>query len=222
MRKGTIVPALFLILLGAYLVLKELGTPIPGWEALWPVFPLAGGLASLGNYVFGKQRDPDQVFFGVAAALVGLAFFFITLGPLEYEDLRTWWPVFVLIGSVAFMAQWIAARFHNPTEWYGEEGGHNGHGQGAHNGIDHPAARDSRRRGEVREEIDMPGAQTLAQHVKGDPKQRQDADEGGGGRPNTDDEVQGFAPSGWTKFHKPILQARYIRLNNIWATTCTK
>lgn len=113
MRKGTIVPALFLILLGAYLVLKELGTPIPGWEALWPVFPLAGGLASLGNYVFGKQRDPDQVFFGVAAALVGLAFFFITLGPLEYEDLRTWWPVFVLIGSVAFMAQWIAARFRD-------------------------------------------------------------------------------------------------------------
>ncbi|HEY74416.1 MAG TPA: hypothetical protein G4N99_14250 [Thermoflexia bacterium] len=113
MRKGTIVPALFLILLGVYLLLKELGIGIPGWDIIWPVFPLAGGLASLGNYVFGKRRDPDQVFFGVAATLVGLAFFFITLGPLAYEDLRTWWPIFVLIGSVAFLAQWMAARFRD-------------------------------------------------------------------------------------------------------------
>ena len=113
MRKGTIVPALFLILLGAYLLLKELSIGIPDWDALWPVFPLAGGLASLGSYVLSERRDPDQVFFGVAGTLVGLAFFFITLGPLEYEDLRTWWPAFVLIGSAAFLAQWIAARFRD-------------------------------------------------------------------------------------------------------------
>ncbi len=113
MRKGTIVPALFLILLGAYLLLKELNVSIPSWDTIWPAFPLAGGLASLGNYAFGKRRDPDQIFFGVAATLVGLAFFFITLGPLAYKDLGTWWPVFVLIGSLAFLAQWMAARFRD-------------------------------------------------------------------------------------------------------------
>lgn len=113
MKKGTIVPALFLILLGAYLLLKELGVGIPGWDVIWPVFPLAGGLASLGGYVFGRRRDPDQVFFGVAGTLVGLVFFFITLGPLEYKHLGIWWPVFVLIGSAAFLAQWIAARFRD-------------------------------------------------------------------------------------------------------------
>ncbi|MFQ6100405.1 MAG: hypothetical protein ACE5OS_04130 [Anaerolineae bacterium] len=113
MRKGTVVLALFLILLGIYLLLQQAGIDIPGWDAIWPVFPFAGGLVLLGSYLFGERRDPGQVFLGTAAMLVGLAFFFITLGPLEYRDLETWWPVFVLIGSVAFLAQWAAARFRD-------------------------------------------------------------------------------------------------------------
>jgi len=113
MRKGTIIPALFLILLGVYFLLNELGIDIPGWDTIWPIFPLVGGLAFLGSYIFGQRRDPGQVFVGTAATLVGLVFFFITLGPLEYRDLGTWWPVFVLIGGVAFLAQWAAARFRD-------------------------------------------------------------------------------------------------------------
>ena len=113
MRKGTIIPALFLILLGVYFLLNELSIGIPGWDTIWPVFPLAGGLAFLAGYPFGSRRDPGLVFVGTAATLVGLWCFFITLGPLAYRDLGTWWPVFVLIGGVAFLAQWAAARFRD-------------------------------------------------------------------------------------------------------------
>ncbi len=113
MKKGTIIPALILILLGVYFLLGELGISIPGWDIIWPVFPLAGGLAFLGGYVFGSRHDPGMVFVGTSATLVGLMFFFITLGPLEYRDLGTWWPVFVLIGGVAFLAQWVAACFRD-------------------------------------------------------------------------------------------------------------
>lgn len=112
-RKGTIIPALFLILLGVYFLLDQLGVGISNWDALWPVFPFVGGLMLLGSYVFGQRRDPGTVFVGTAATLVGLAFFFITMGPLEYRDLETWWPVFVLIGGVAFLAQWAAAGFRD-------------------------------------------------------------------------------------------------------------
>lgn len=113
MKKGAIIPGLFLILLGTYFLLNELGVGIPGWDVIWPVFPLAGGLIFLCAYAFGSRRDPGLVFIGTAAALVGLVFFFITLGPLEYQDLETWWPAFVLIGSTAFLAQWIAACFRD-------------------------------------------------------------------------------------------------------------
>ncbi len=112
-RKGTVTLAVLLILLGAFLLLNELNLAIAGWDVLWPVFPLAGGLTLLGSYVFGEKRDPGKVFLGMALSLVALAFFFVTLGPLEYQDLGTWWPVFVLIGGVAFLAQWAAARFRD-------------------------------------------------------------------------------------------------------------
>jgi hypothetical protein len=113
MRKSAILPALVLILVGVYLLLDQLDIGIPSWDVMWPVFPFAGGLALLIGYIFGEQRDPGHVFLGTAATLLGLAFFFITLGPLEYSDLRTWWPVFVLIGGVAFLTQWAAARFRD-------------------------------------------------------------------------------------------------------------
>jgi hypothetical protein len=113
MRRGTVFLALVLILLGVYLLLSQLGIGVPGWDGIWPVLPLAGGLTLLGGYIFGERRDPGHVFLGTAATLVGLVFFFVTLGPLEYGDLSTWWPVFVLIGSVAFLALWIANRFRD-------------------------------------------------------------------------------------------------------------
>jgi len=112
-KKHTIIPALVLILLGTYFLLNELGVGIPGWDVIWPVFPFAGGLAFLWGYVFGQRHDPGLVFVGTAATLVGLVFFFFTLGALEYRDLETWWPVFVIIGGIAFLAQWAAAGFRD-------------------------------------------------------------------------------------------------------------
>lgn len=110
-KKGSLFIAALLILAGAYMLLNELNVNVPGWDVIWPAFPLAGGLALLGGYVLGWQRDPGRVFVGTAATLVGVAFFFITAGPLDYQDLATWWPVFVLIGGIAFLTQWAAARF---------------------------------------------------------------------------------------------------------------
>jgi hypothetical protein len=112
-NKGTFLLASLLILLGAYMLLQELGIGIPNWDVIWPAFPLAGGLVLLAGHVLGWHRDPGRVFLGTAATLVGIAFFFITLGPLDYDDLRIWWPVFVLIGSAAFLAQWMAGRFRD-------------------------------------------------------------------------------------------------------------
>lgn len=108
-NKRTIIPALFLILLGVYLLLNTLNVNFPGWDRIWPVLPFAGGLIFLGDYVFSQREDPGQVFIGTAATLVGVVFFAITWGPLAYSDLEIWWPIFVFIGGAAFLAQWVAA-----------------------------------------------------------------------------------------------------------------
>jgi hypothetical protein len=112
-KKGTVLLALALIILGCYLLLSELGVELPGWSHIWPAFPLFGGLALIIRFATNAQGDPDQIFLGAAAALVGAVFFLITVGPLTYGDLEAWWPVFVLIAGVAFLAQWAATGLRN-------------------------------------------------------------------------------------------------------------
>lgn len=111
--KLSVLLAVLLIALGSYLLLSELGIGLPGWERVWPALPLAGGLALLVGHITHPRGDPERVFFGTAAALTGVFFFFVTVGPLTYGDLGAWWPVFALIGGVAFLAQWAAAGFRD-------------------------------------------------------------------------------------------------------------
>jgi hypothetical protein len=107
-RRGAILPGLFLILLGGWLLAQNLGARLPQIQNLWPAFPLVFGLAMLVRYFSEGRREEGLVFTGVAATLVGAFFFAFTLGPLEWAQMRDFWPVFVLIGSAAFFAQWLA------------------------------------------------------------------------------------------------------------------
>lgn len=111
--KGMILLALLLIVLGSTFLLSELGIGVPSWDRIWPVLPLAGGLALLVWHIIDSEDNPDRVFFGTVAALVGIFFLVVTMGPLTYQDLGSWWPVFVLIGGVGFLAQWAAADFRD-------------------------------------------------------------------------------------------------------------
>jgi hypothetical protein len=112
-RGGTVLLALFLIVMGGYLLLSQLNAQVPGWSTIWPVFPFAGGLALIIGHIANPEGDPGHVFLGTAATLIGAFFFFVTTGPLSYSDLESWWPVFVLIGGVAFLAQWAAAGWRD-------------------------------------------------------------------------------------------------------------
>jgi hypothetical protein len=96
------------MLLGAWLLARNLDVPVPGLEQLWPGIILLFGLAFLAQYVAGGRREEGLVFSGVSATLTGAFFLAITLGYLEWSDLGRLWPVFVLIGGAAFLAQWLA------------------------------------------------------------------------------------------------------------------
>lgn len=111
-RRGPLIPGLLLILVGAWLLAQNLGVRLPGLDVLWPAFPLIFGLAFVAQYFFGGRRDSGLVFVGVASALLGVFFFAFTLGRLEWRSMDHWWPVFVLIGGAAFLAQWLV----NPSQ----------------------------------------------------------------------------------------------------------
>jgi hypothetical protein len=107
-RRDAILSGLLLIFLGAWLLARNFGMPLPGLEVLWPIFPTLGGVALLVQYLLEGRRQPGPVFPGVALLLVGLFFFGFTLHYFAWSEMGRLWPVFILIGGVAFFVQWVA------------------------------------------------------------------------------------------------------------------
>jgi hypothetical protein len=103
-RRDAFVAGLVLIALGAVLLIAQW----IGWDRIWPIFPLLGGLAFLAAYVVGGFREAGFVFVGLAATLVGLFFFGFSLGYWEWAEMSRLWPVFLIIGGVAFIALFVA------------------------------------------------------------------------------------------------------------------
>lgn len=81
-----------------------------GWDAIWPVFPLLGGLVFYAGFADSGFQDEGLAFVGTLAALLGLFFFGFTLGLWEWEEMERLWPVFILIAGVAFLVLFLAQR----------------------------------------------------------------------------------------------------------------
>jgi hypothetical protein len=108
MRKGTVFLAWALILFGVYALLMRFHVNLPPPDRVWPLVPCASGVVLLLHYMRSGRREHSQVFWGTALTLTGLFFFLITLNERDYGVLATWWPVFVVIGGISFLALWLA------------------------------------------------------------------------------------------------------------------
>lgn len=105
-RTGAVWTGIVLIGLGVILAIAQLG----GWDKIWPIFPLFVGVALLVSYGLGRFRDGGLAFLGTAATLIGLFFFGFTLGFWEWGDMENLWPVFPIIGGLAFIVLFFAER----------------------------------------------------------------------------------------------------------------
>ncbi len=105
-NRGTLGTGLTLIGLGIVFVVAWL----IGWDKAWPIFPLFAGVAFWAGYFLGGRRDPGLTWIGTVALLLGVFFFGFTLKYLEWADMGTLWPVFPLIGGVAWVVEFLASR----------------------------------------------------------------------------------------------------------------
>ena len=109
-RRGSMFGGLMIIAIGIWFLLASLGINLPNIGNLWPVFPTVGGLAFLAGYLFGKEKDTGFLIPGVGGFLVGLFFFLFTFGVYEWGEMSRLWPVFPLIGGIAFLAMYLAEQ----------------------------------------------------------------------------------------------------------------
>lgn len=107
-NSGNVIGGLILVAIGIWFLLGALGVRLPGIGNLWPIFPTLAGLAFMGAYV--REKDAGFLIPGVTAFLAGLFFFLFTLGIFEWSQMGRLWPVFPLIGGVAFLAAYLSER----------------------------------------------------------------------------------------------------------------
>lgn len=110
---GRVFGGLILILVGLWFLLDNLGYDLPGLEDLWPLFPLVTGLALIASFLMNRDKDPGVLVPGCGGFLVGAFFLAFTVGPLHWDDMSLWWPVFPIIGGVTFLAVFALARERN-------------------------------------------------------------------------------------------------------------
>ncbi len=108
--RGSILGGTILMALGTWFLADNIGYTLPGWGTIWPIFPTMGGLAFIAAFLRGRESDAGVLVPGVGGFLTGLFFFFFTVGPLHWSDLSTWWPIFPIIGGLAFLATWAGTR----------------------------------------------------------------------------------------------------------------
>ncbi len=85
-----------------------MGVNLPSIGGLWPIFPTLAGLVFMAAYFMGSEKDAGLLIPGVSSFLIGIFFFFFTMGVFEWAEMGRLWPIFPLIGGIAFVAVWMA------------------------------------------------------------------------------------------------------------------
>jgi hypothetical protein len=120
-RRGTIITAVVLIAIGAYLLLANLNV-IPPYpiDQMWPGIVVLVGILFWLGFIFGEDHDPGLAFVGTIVTLTGLFFFLFTfnvdvmgLGHVDWSEMAKLWPAFPLIVGIAFVVLWAAGRFRD-------------------------------------------------------------------------------------------------------------
>lgn len=109
-RRGSMLGGLVIIGIGIWFLMASLGVDLPSIGNMWPIFPTLGGMAFLVAYLTGKEKDSGFLIPGVGGFLIGLFFFLFTFGVYEWAEMDRLWPVFPLIGGIAFLAMYLVER----------------------------------------------------------------------------------------------------------------
>jgi hypothetical protein len=96
--------------LGLLFLLVNNGLLWFGWEAVWPVFPLLIGVFLL--KIYATRRGPGQLFFGLLMTGLSIFLFVFSTGMLDWDMMRTLWPMLFLIAGVSSLA--LAATGDRP------------------------------------------------------------------------------------------------------------
>lgn len=110
-RRRPIIPGILLILLGLWLLGRQLNLPFFAGEVSWPWLIFLLGVVIWVRYIFFPPRNSENVFWGTVAVLTG-AFLISWYNGLLLSELEGWgdlWPIIPLILGISALVEWLFA-----------------------------------------------------------------------------------------------------------------
>lgn len=95
-------------------LLPNLGLSFLDWGNLWPLYIVLCGSAFLAGWAMSPRHEPGLAFVGTGALLTGIFLAPFAWEMVAWERMAVWWPIFPLIGGLAFLALWAADRGKDP------------------------------------------------------------------------------------------------------------
>jgi len=110
-HKNSIIPGVILILIGVLILLHKFQVFYLDWGTIYPIVLMVTGLSF---FVLIKTRnDKGAVFPGTVFFLIGLFFFLRNNNWLDLYYFDEFWPVFLIIFGLAFLAVFVL----KPHDW---------------------------------------------------------------------------------------------------------
>lgn len=120
-------PGVFVIGLGVWFLLRNLGLSLPNFIAFWPLILVAGGLWSIIAWFVDRDRFPDggRLWLGLMGTFTGIVLLAFSLGAeitsfiwAERRGvgslLSIVWPAFPIAAGVAWLIQYVAEGLRRP------------------------------------------------------------------------------------------------------------
>ena len=108
-RRAPIVPGILLILLGVWLLGRQLNLPLFVGDVLWPWLLIAAGIVIWARYIFLPPRSSDDLFWATGTLLAG-AFLLVWRNGFFLSNLEGWgqlWPMVPLIMGISALVEWL-------------------------------------------------------------------------------------------------------------------
>jgi hypothetical protein len=105
--RRVLILAAVLLLAGGWLVLESAGVRLPPLSRHWPLFMIAGALASIADWALVSRR-PGALGRGVFVLTLAVAVYLLTLERVPWSHLRAWGPAVYLALGLGCFAAWAA------------------------------------------------------------------------------------------------------------------
>jgi hypothetical protein len=106
--RALLIVASALLLAGAWLMLESAGVRLPPLSRHWPLFMIAGALASIADWAFVSRRA-GALGRGVFVLVLGVVVYLVTTERIDWHHVSRWGPGVYLALGLGCFAGWAAS-----------------------------------------------------------------------------------------------------------------